>query len=109
MPGDLEYAHEKFSRTVGAMAVTQGTLRERLVPAYMDHAFHFDPDAGGAGPSMSDELAARVRVLRDVMTADGASSPTQTSLTDAEVEWAADQMVEIADAIVFELLAAEDG
>jgi hypothetical protein len=109
MPGDLNYAHEKYSRAVSIMATSDGSLRDRLYDAYLSQAMNAHPPRPGLGPPMSEELAEEIVALHQRLTAEAAVADegrllaTIRSLSDDEVREAAEELVGIEWAISREL------
>lgn len=109
VPGDLIYANEKFSVALDIMATTEGSLRERLLDAYVSQAHHADPFRPGLGPPISDGLAERIARFDTLMTAtpatrgEGTIRATVDSFTDEQVRVAARELSDLAGAIRDEL------
>ena len=109
MPGDLYFTNEKYMLAVKAMALGGGALRDRLSDAYQSQAVRAHPPTGGGGPEMSDVLATRIRSLHERLTAraepgiQGSVKATIGYMSEAEVLAAAEELVAIQDAVLYEL------
>jgi hypothetical protein len=112
MPGDLNYAADKYSLAVEIMATSHGSLQARLYNGYMNQATRTYPIRNGPGPQMSTELAERIEGFHQRMTAKPAGADHQAleatimSFTDDEAEAAASELVWIANQIIWELRRA---
>jgi hypothetical protein len=108
MPGDIDYAREKYSTAVHIMATSHGTMRERLLLAYRDSAMRAHPPMPGMGPAISDELSNRIEQLDDRMTRtpavgdEGDIEATVNAMTEPEVDAASEELVNIAFALLWE-------
>lgn len=108
MPADLSYAHEKYATAVRIMALGEGNLRERLLDAYLSQASRAHPPRGGLGRAISADVQQRIDDFHARMTAvpathgEGTIMATITSLPDAEVRGAAEELLAIADEINWE-------
>jgi hypothetical protein len=111
MPGDLEYAHEKYSSAVSILATTEGTLKERFVDAIGTQALQVDPLQDGQGPAMSEELASRMAFFQERLTVgtSGEAANVQEnvdSLSAQDLQQSAQELLEIGRMIDLELQAA---
>lgn len=105
MPSDLNYAHEKYSAAVHAMALGRGGLRERLVDAFLGSAHLAYSEHQGLGPAIDPALHERMRDFHERMTKttaeadEGKIVATVNAMTDGELDEAAEELVAIADAL----------
>lgn len=100
MPSDLIYANEKYSRAVGILGSSEGSLQERLIAAYTNQGMHAHPPHGGVGPAISGDLQADIEALDLRLTsiegADGSIATTIHAMDPEELREAASQMIHVS-------------
>src|SRR3546814_6424407 len=69
MPGDLNYAHEKFSKTREWLAEGWDDLRGRLAYSW-EEVDRTNPLQDGLGPEIDEQLDARIDALHDPSSAE---------------------------------------
>jgi hypothetical protein len=108
MPGDLHYAHEKYSAARDTLAEGAGSPRERLADAYLSQGSRASPLRRGLGPEISDELSTRIETFDERMTSvapegdEGSIVATINSMTVDDVQEAMRELVAIASALDWE-------
>jgi hypothetical protein len=102
MTGDLRYAEEKYVTALDSLATGDGSLRDRLLNAYVSQANRAVPLSDGLGAPLPDDLAARITAFDERMTAVkddghkfGWTGATVDAMTDDEVQRAAEELVYI--------------
>ena len=105
MPGDVNYAHEKYAAARDTLAEGSATLRERLMDAYASQATRAVPLQHGLGPEISDELSLQIDAFDRLMTAEaalgseGTIAATVNSMDDEDVRSAVSELLAIASAL----------
>jgi hypothetical protein len=102
VPGDVDYAHEKYTTARIALALGEGTLRERLLVAYTSGPERAAFPGAGVGPSIPADIYERMEGLKATMTAppaetdEGRLTATVMAMTHDEVVNAAQELIDIA-------------
>jgi len=109
MPASVSYAHEKIAWAVDDMATTEGTVRERLLAAFMKHVIHVHPVANSGGTQISGETAHRIETLLE--RASGPNGAIETGiqgLDEDEIHELATELTSIHRQLAVELHQRED-
>lgn len=100
--GDIEYAHEKLRATATTLADTEGSLRDRLLNAYMSQGDRIPVVAGG---ERAPDLADRIRALHERLTAtpsvagEGTIAASIDALSDDEVRQIVQEILDLDDMV----------
>ncbi|MBW3668208.1 MAG: hypothetical protein KY443_03250 [Actinobacteria bacterium] len=111
MPGDVNYAFEKYWAALSTLAEGQGTLPERLIDAYVSQGGRVYPLVLGMGPPVSEELAERIEALHHRLTAvaggvEGAIAATVRQFDAEELDSAVRELVSITLGLASEYFTA---
>ncbi|HEU5151106.1 MAG TPA: hypothetical protein VFU19_11445 [Iamia sp.] len=101
MPGDVDYAREKYSAARRTLADGDSPLRDRLGDAYASQAIRVMPLRPGVGPLISHRVAERIEALHRDLTggdpgAGGAVVDNVRALDDGEVAAFTRELLDIA-------------
>jgi hypothetical protein len=99
MPGDFNYAHEKFATAVRILALNRGELRDRVLDAYRSSAASAWPPQEGLGDPVPDDVLQQIATLHERMTViegpEGSIAASIAAMSNDEVRQAAEEILAI--------------
>lgn len=106
MPGDVDYAFEKYWAGYTTMAEIEGSVADRLAAGYADQGHRTMPLRPGTGPAISDATATRIERFHALLAGKGSIEATVNAMDELELSKAASEFASITYALAEEYFTA---